>query len=107
MVVTVQLLLERRDDGLLTRHTRRSLWLSGSVRCLDTTGLEAGSLWQCEGHSGRVQSRALGLAADTTRVLCCSSKFTGGERFFWKQGPSGVSEGKTLWVFSTDGAGGF
>ena len=61
MVVTVQLPLERRDDGLLTRHTRRSLWLSGSVRRLDTTGLEAGSLWQCEGHSGRVQSRAVGL----------------------------------------------
>ena len=27
--------------------------------CLDTTGLEALSFWLCDGHSGRVESRAL------------------------------------------------
>ena len=89
----------KRGDGLLTRHIRR-VRASGCRRSAlghDRPGSRV-PLWQCEGHRGRVQSRALGRATDTTRHITdgpllpdsgvkaprtVGAPFTGGVFFFF------------------------
>ena len=102
--------------GVTTADTTHPQGPSGGVEasacrwsggCLDTTGLEARSLWWCEGHTGRVET------ADTTRRRWCfvsgtvGAQFTGGERCFLTQGPLAEVRARHSGCFLTDSTGGF